>query len=148
MGLLQWVMFWILAPAAALGLDLTPAETPPEDFPGQQYIDSTGCVFLRNADAWVARQSRDALAELQAGARSEQVAQARATLASAQAQAAEARASLARLWPLCQRQHAQSAPRHCLGPVVPVMHVDAATHPQHAFRRTLHMGHASLRPLR
>ena len=59
MGLLQWVMFWILAPAAALGLDLTPAETPPEDFPGQQYIDSTGCVFLRNADAWVARQSRD-----------------------------------------------------------------------------------------
>lgn len=59
MGLLQWVMFWILAPAAALGLDLTPAETPPEDFPGQQYIDSTGCVFLREADAWVARQTRD-----------------------------------------------------------------------------------------
>ena len=51
MGLLQWVMFWILAPAAALGLDLTPAETPPEDFPGQQYIDSTGSAASRGGRA-------------------------------------------------------------------------------------------------
>lgn len=59
MGLLQWVLFWFLAPAAALALDLSPAETPPEDFPGQQYIDSRGCVFLRDADSWKPRQTRD-----------------------------------------------------------------------------------------
>lgn len=59
MGLLQWVLFWFLAPAAALALDLSPAESPPEDFPGQQYIDSRGCVFLRDTDSWVARQTRD-----------------------------------------------------------------------------------------
>lgn len=59
MWLLQWVLFWFLAPAAALALDLTPAEMPPEDFPGQQYIDSRGCVFRRDADTWVARQTRD-----------------------------------------------------------------------------------------
>ena len=51
-----------------------------------------------------AQQSRDALAELQAGARSEQIARARATLASAQAQAADARAYYNRLSPLGQRK--------------------------------------------
>ena len=50
------------------------------------------------------RQSREALAELQAGPRSEQIAQARATLAAALAQAVDARASLARLRPLAARK--------------------------------------------
>ncbi len=45
----------------------------------------------------------------------------------------------ARLGPFGQRQHAQAPPRQRLGPVVPVMQVDAGAHPQHPFRRALHM---------
>jgi HlyD family secretion protein len=51
-----------------------------------------------------AQQQRDALAELEAGTRIEQVAQARAELARTQAQAGDARAYLARLQPLGQRK--------------------------------------------
>lgn len=51
-----------------------------------------------------AQQSRDALAELQAGPRSEQIAQARAAVAAAQAAARDADASLARLRPLAARK--------------------------------------------
>lgn len=36
-----------------------PAELPPPDFTARQYIDSKGCVFLRDGEAWVARQARD-----------------------------------------------------------------------------------------
>lgn len=32
-----------------------PAEPPPAGFAGRQYIDSRGCVFLREGEAWVAR---------------------------------------------------------------------------------------------
>ena len=56
-----------------------------------------------------ALQSREALAELQAGARPEQIAQARATLAAAQAQAVDARAYYERLRPLGQRQLVSAA---------------------------------------
>lgn len=60
MVLLRWVLFWFLAPAAALALDLRPAENPPEDFAGRQYIDSRGCVFLRSEQGgWDARQTAD-----------------------------------------------------------------------------------------
>jgi HlyD family secretion protein len=51
-----------------------------------------------------AQQQRDALAELEAGSRIEQIAQARAELARAQAQASDARAYSARLQPLGQRK--------------------------------------------
>jgi HlyD family secretion protein len=51
-----------------------------------------------------AQQQRDALAELEAGTRSEQIQQARAQLASLQAQARDARAYLARVQPLGQRR--------------------------------------------
>lgn len=51
-----------------------------------------------------AQQQRDALAELEAGTRSEQLAQARAQLAGLQAQARDAQAYLARVAPLGQRQ--------------------------------------------
>ena len=47
-----------------------------------------------------ARQSREALSELEAGPRGEAIAQARATLAAAEAQARDARAYFARLEPL------------------------------------------------
>ncbi len=56
----RWFLFWVLAPAAALAA-AGPAEQPPEDFPGRQYIDSRGCVFLRlDAGGWEARLARDA----------------------------------------------------------------------------------------
>jgi len=51
-----------------------------------------------------AEQQRDALAELEAGTRSEQLAQARAQLAGAQALARDAQAYLARVEPLGRRQ--------------------------------------------
>lgn len=51
-----------------------------------------------------ARQSGEALAELRAGPRAEQIAQARASLSAAQAQATEARAYYARLRPLGERK--------------------------------------------
>ncbi len=51
-----------------------------------------------------AQQQRELLAELEAGTRSEQVAQARARLAAAQAQARDARAYFARVQPLGQRR--------------------------------------------
>lgn len=51
-----------------------------------------------------AQQSREALAELKAGPRSEQIAQARANLAAAEAGARDARAYYARLQPLGQKK--------------------------------------------
>ncbi|WP_223252044.1 SPOR domain-containing protein [Paracoccus mutanolyticus] len=53
----------MVAPAAAVALDQGPAEPPPADFAGRQYIDSRGCVFLRDAEGtWTARRSRDGTA--------------------------------------------------------------------------------------
>lgn len=39
-----------------------PAELPPPDFTGRQYIDSGGCVFLRTEAGWRARLSREGAA--------------------------------------------------------------------------------------
>lgn len=63
-------MYWVLrmlllitAPGLALAQDMRPAETPPPDFFGRQYIDSRGCVFLRgDGDDWQPRVSRDGTA--------------------------------------------------------------------------------------
>lgn len=45
---------------AALRADVPqPAELPPRDFTGAQYIDSAGCVFLRDGRAWVAALTED-----------------------------------------------------------------------------------------
>ena len=46
-------------PAADSADPHRPAETPPPDFPGLQYIDSAGCVFLRTESGWRARLARD-----------------------------------------------------------------------------------------
>lgn len=58
---MRFAWFWVLMllfPIA--GWALSPAEPPPGDFPGRQYIDSTGCVFRQNGDGrWDARLGRD-----------------------------------------------------------------------------------------
>jgi HlyD family secretion protein len=79
---------------------------------GQQVAAGTKLLTLertrtqaqtRAAEAEAQRQ-RDALAELEAGTRSEQIAQARANLAAAQAESRDAAAYYARLQPLGSRQ--------------------------------------------
>ena len=47
--------------------------------------------------------------------------------------------AVARLGPLGQRQHPQTPPGQCLGPVVPVLQVDTFAHPQHTLWRALHI---------
>lgn len=67
-------------------------------------LETTRIAAQAEAVRAQARQQRDALDELQAGTRSEQVAQARAQLAGAQAQARDAQAYLGRVEPLGRRQ--------------------------------------------
>ncbi len=52
-------LFWILGALQAASLDMDPAEEPPPDFPGAQYIDSAGCVFLRDGYGWTPRLDDD-----------------------------------------------------------------------------------------
>ena len=105
LGTLEWDRITLPAPVAEriVRIDVREGEVVAAGAPLLQ-LELTRSAAQAEAATALARQSRDALAELQAGARSEQVAQARATLASAQAQATEARASLARLRPLAARQ--------------------------------------------
>lgn len=42
-----------------VGATVTPTELPPADFTSRQYIDSKGCVFLRDGDGWTPRLARD-----------------------------------------------------------------------------------------
>ena len=59
MRAILWLMLALL-PGLALAQDRRPAEEPPADFPSRQYIDSRGCVFLRDdPGGWVARRARD-----------------------------------------------------------------------------------------
>lgn len=52
----SWVMFWVLA--LAVRAAAAPEPPPPEGFAGTQYIDGSGCVFLREGDDWVPRTDR------------------------------------------------------------------------------------------
>lgn len=55
-----WIFLLALVPGMAAAFDIRPAEPPPDDFASRQYIDSRGCVFLRdNAGAWLPRVARD-----------------------------------------------------------------------------------------
>ena len=105
LGTLEWDRITLPAPVAEriVRIDVREGEVVAAGAPLLQ-LELTRSAAQAEAATALARQSRDALAEMQAGARSEQVAQARAALASAQAQAAEARASVARLRPLAARQ--------------------------------------------
>lgn len=67
-------------------------------------LDTARTAAQTDAARAQAEQQRDALAELEAGTRSEQLAQARAQLAGLQAQARDAQAYLARVTPLGHRQ--------------------------------------------
>ncbi|SMO33139.1 SPOR domain-containing protein [Paracoccus laeviglucosivorans] len=61
MGLVRCVILWLLVPIAVLA-DPRPAELPPGDFTARQYIDSKGCVFLRDGAGWQPRLARDGAA--------------------------------------------------------------------------------------
>ncbi len=67
-------------------------------------LESTRLAAQTDVAQAQAQQQREALTELEAGSRSEQIAQARAQLVGAQAQARDARAYFARVQPLGQRR--------------------------------------------
>jgi hypothetical protein len=52
----------LLAGPAAAQLAV-PAELPPDDYAGQQYVDSKGCLFMRaeskDAETWIPRVTRE-----------------------------------------------------------------------------------------
>lgn len=52
-----WLVWAFGAPSA--WAQAGPAERPPADFPGAQYIDSTGCVFTRDGRNWRPRLDDD-----------------------------------------------------------------------------------------
>ncbi|QFG37096.1 sporulation related protein [Paracoccus pantotrophus] len=59
MRVVLWLMLALL-PGLALAQAPRPAEEPPADFTSRQYIDSRGCVFLRDElGGWAARLARD-----------------------------------------------------------------------------------------
>lgn len=52
-------LFWIVGAGISAADALRPTEAPPADFPGAQYIDSAGCVFVRDGRGWSAKQGDD-----------------------------------------------------------------------------------------
>jgi hypothetical protein len=63
LAIMSWVNLAQPAVAQSLRSVGGPAETPPANFQGQQYVDSRGCVFMRaglnGQVTWVARIGRD-----------------------------------------------------------------------------------------
>lgn len=55
MRVFGWTVLGLVLPGWALAAPVPP---PPADYPGAQYIDSTGCVFLRDGQAWSPRLDR------------------------------------------------------------------------------------------
>ena len=64
-GICRWgALALALATLPGQARDLTePAELPPPDYRGQQYVDSKGCLFMRagadGQDLWIPRVTRD-----------------------------------------------------------------------------------------
>ncbi|WP_081931385.1 HlyD family secretion protein [Lysobacter antibioticus] len=101
LGTLEWDRVTLPAPAAekVVRIDVREGQRVKAGTRVLQLELDRGRSQLSAAQAQ-ARQSADALAELEAGPRSETIAQARATLAAAQAQAADAAAYYSRVQPL------------------------------------------------
>lgn len=105
LGTLEWDRITLPAPAAEKIVAIDVRE-------GQQVaagarllqLEATRTRSQLDAMQAQAKQSGEALAELRAGPRAEQIAQARASLSAAQAQAADARAYYDRLRPLGERK--------------------------------------------
>ena len=110
LGTLEYDRITLPAPAAEriVSIDVHEGEQVTAGQPLLQ-LDATHTQSeLASAEAQ-ARQQREALAELQAGPRSEDIAQARAKLAAAGAEAREARAYYQRLLPLKDRNYVAAA---------------------------------------
>lgn len=105
LGTLEWDRITLPAPVAekVVRIDVREGQQVAAGAPLLQ-LELTRTQSQLAAAQAQAQQSRDALAELQAGPRSEQIAQARAAVAAAQASARDANASLARLRPLAARK--------------------------------------------
>ena len=105
LGTLEWDRITLPAPVAEkiVRIDVREGQQVAAGAPLLQ-LELTRTQSQLAAAQAQALQSREALAELQAGPRGEQIAQARATLSAAQAQAADARAYYDRLRPLGQRK--------------------------------------------
>jgi cell division septation protein DedD len=58
-----WLVLAVLAAPALAREPIRPAELPPADYAGQQYVDSKGCMFVRAGTEgkvlWVPRVSRE-----------------------------------------------------------------------------------------
>ncbi|MDS9467430.1 SPOR domain-containing protein [Paracoccus sp. MBLB3053] len=60
MWILLGLILWLATAPATRAVDLQPAEMPPADFSMRQYIDSKGCVFLRDPGGrWLPRIAPD-----------------------------------------------------------------------------------------
>ena len=105
LGTLEWDRITLPAPVAEkiVRIDVREGQQVAAGAPLLQ-LELTRTQSQLAAAQAQAQQSRDALAELQAGPRSEQIAQARAAVAAAQASARDANASLGRLRPLAARK--------------------------------------------
>jgi HlyD family secretion protein len=105
LGTLEWDRVTLPAPVAEkiVRIDVREGQHVPAGAPLMQ-LELTRTQSQLAAVQAQARQSREMLAELEAGPRSEAIAQARASLAAAQAQATDARAYYRRLQPLGQQQ--------------------------------------------
>jgi HlyD family secretion protein len=105
LGTLEYDRITLPAPAAERIASVEVREGQRVDFGDTLLtLDRASVAAQTQAARAEATRQREALAELEAGARSEDVAQARAALAAAEAQARDSRAYLARLEPLGRRQ--------------------------------------------
>jgi hypothetical protein len=62
-AILRAMAFWLILSGPSAAEFAGPAELPPKDFAGQQYVDSKGCLFLRAGpkgdETWIPRVTRD-----------------------------------------------------------------------------------------
>ena len=56
MRILGWMVLVMLLPGQVLA---APEPPPPGDYPGAQYIDRSGCVFVRDGGAWLPRLDKE-----------------------------------------------------------------------------------------